>query len=49
MSEKGLLLSVSQTAECVMIGIGGFAPLTGFQGSVAGRKVCGQMRSSDGE
>ena len=49
MSEKRLQLSERQTADFEMIGIGGFAPLTGFQGSEDWRNVCGQMRTAAGE
>ena len=48
MSEKRLTLNERQTADFEMIAIGGFAPLTGFQGSEDWRNVCGQMRTSDG-
>lgn len=49
MSEKRLQLSERQTADFEMIGIGGFAPLTGFQGSEDWRNVCGQMRTAAGD
>ncbi len=49
MSEKRLTLNERQTADFEMIAIGGFAPLTGFQGSEDWRNVCGQMRTSDGD
>ena len=48
MSEKRLTLNERQTADFEMIAIGGFAPLTGFQGSEDWRNVCCQMRTSDG-
>jgi sulfate adenylyltransferase len=32
-----------------MIGNGGFAPLTGFQGSADWERVCAEMRTADGE
>ena len=49
MSELALTLSERQTADFEMIGNGGFAPLTGFQGSEDWRNVCGQMRTAEGE
>jgi len=49
MSELRLTLSERQTADFEMIGNGGFAPLTGFQGSEDWRNVCGQMRTAEGD
>ena len=49
MTELALQLTERQTADFEMIGNGGFAPLTGFQGSEDWRNVCAQMRTSDGQ
>ena len=49
MTEPALQLTERQTADFEMIGNGGFAPLTGFQGSEDWRNVCAQMRTSDGQ
>src|SRR5262249_14307894 len=44
-----LTLSERHTADFEMIGNGGFAPLTGFQGSADWERVCGEMRTADGD
>jgi sulfate adenylyltransferase len=48
MAELSLTLSERHTADFEMIGNGGFAPLTGFQGSADWERVCGEMRTADG-
>ena len=49
MTELSLTLSERHTADFEMIGNGGFAPLTGFQGSADWQRVCDEMRTADGE
>jgi sulfate adenylyltransferase len=49
MAELSLTLSERHTADFEMIGNGGFAPLTGFQGSADWERVCAEMRTADGE
>ncbi|MGN6558415.1 MAG: adenylyltransferase, partial [Solirubrobacterales bacterium] len=49
MAELSLTLSERHTADFEMIGNGGFAPLTGFQGSADWERVCSEMRTADGE
>jgi sulfate adenylyltransferase len=49
MSELSLTLSERHTADFEMIGNGGFAPLTGFQGSADWERVCSEMRTVDGD
>ncbi len=49
MTELSLTLSERHTADFEMIGNGGFAPLTGFQGSADWERVCAEMRTADGE
>lgn len=49
MTQTSLQLSERQTADFEMIGNGGFAPLTGFQGSADWENVCENMRTADGE
>jgi sulfate adenylyltransferase len=49
MAELSLTLSERHTADFEMIGNGGFAPLTGFQGSADWQSVCEKMRTADGE
>jgi len=49
MSQSTLQLSERQTADFEMIGNGGFAPLTGFQGSADWESVCSAIRTADGE
>jgi sulfate adenylyltransferase len=44
-----LKLSGRQTADFELIANGGFAPLTGFQGSEDWRRVCEEMRLATGE
>ncbi len=44
-----LKLSERQTADFELIANGGFAPLTGFQGSEDWRRVCEEMRLATGE
>jgi len=44
MTELSLTLSERQTADFEMIANGGFAPLTGFQGSEDWKRVCEDMR-----
>jgi sulfate adenylyltransferase len=44
-----LKLSERQTADFELIANGGFAPLTGFQGSDDWRRVCEQMRLATGD
>src|SRR5215475_2089920 len=48
MAELSLTLSERHTADFEMIGNGGFAPLTGFQGSADWERVCSEMRTVDG-
>src|SRR6201988_3839728 len=48
MTELSLTLSERHTADFEMIANGGFAPLTGFQGSAAWERVCAGMRTADG-
>jgi len=49
MSELSLTLSERHTADFEMIANGGFAPLTGFQGSDDWNRVCAEMRTAAGE
>jgi sulfate adenylyltransferase len=49
MTELTLTLPERQTADFEMIGNGGFAPLTGFQGSADWESVCSNMRTADGD
>ena len=49
MTELSLTLSERHTADFEMIGNGGFAPLTGFQGSADWERVCAEMRTGSGE
>jgi len=49
MTELSLTLSERHTADFEMIGNGGFAPLTGFQGSADWQRVCDEMRTAAGE
>jgi len=49
MTQSSLQLSERQTADFEMIGNGGFAPLTGFQGSADWESVCADMRTAGGE
>src|SRR6476659_8868724 len=49
MTELSLTLSERHTADFEMIGNGGFAPLTGFQGSADWERVCAEMRSVAGD
>jgi sulfate adenylyltransferase len=49
MAELSLTLSERHTADFEMIGNGGFAPLTGFQGSADWERVCAEMRTADGQ
>jgi len=49
MAELSLTLSERHTADFEMIGNGGFAPLTGFQGSADWERVCAEMRTADGD
>ncbi|HKA67146.1 MAG TPA: hypothetical protein VKG03_04490, partial [Solirubrobacterales bacterium] len=49
MAELSLTLSERHTADFEMIGNGGFAPLTGFQGSVDWERVCTEMRTAAGD
>jgi sulfate adenylyltransferase len=44
-----LTLSERHTADFEMIAIGGFAPLTGFQGSADWESVCAQMQTTGGD
>ncbi|HWO15398.1 MAG TPA: hypothetical protein VNM89_01645, partial [Solirubrobacterales bacterium] len=48
-TELSLTLSERHTADFEMIGNGGFAPLTGFQGSADWQRVCDEMRTAAGE
>jgi sulfate adenylyltransferase len=41
-------ISSREAGDVVMMGIGGFTPLTGFMGSEDWRGVCDDMRMSDG-
>jgi len=47
-TELSLTLSERHTADFEMIGNGGFAPLTGFQGSADWERVCAEMRTAEG-
>jgi sulfate adenylyltransferase len=47
-TELSLTLSERHTADFEMIGNGGFAPLTGFQGAADWECVCAEMRTADG-
>src|SRR5512146_792764 len=49
MAELSLTLSERHTADFEMIANGGFAPLSGFQGSADWERVCAEMRTADGE
>ncbi len=49
MTELSLTLSERHTADFEMIGNGGFAPLSGFQGSADWQRVCDEMRTADGQ
>jgi len=49
MTQLALTLSERQTADFEMIGNGGFAPLTGFQGSADWENVCANMRTAAGD
>ena len=49
MTELSLTLDERHTADFEMIGNGGFAPLTGFQGSADWERVCAEMRTADGD
>jgi sulfate adenylyltransferase len=49
MTELSLTLSERHTADFEMIGNGGFAPLSGFQGSADWERVCAEMRTAAGE
>ena len=49
MAELSLTLSERHTADFEMIGNGGFAPLTGFQGSADWERVCAEMRTAAGK
>jgi sulfate adenylyltransferase len=49
MAELSLTLSERHTADFEMIGNGGFAPLTGFQGSADWERVCAEMRTAAGD
>jgi sulfate adenylyltransferase len=48
MTELSLTLSERHTADFEMIANGGFAPLSGFQGSADWERVCAEMRTADG-
>jgi sulfate adenylyltransferase len=48
MAELSLKLSERHTADFEMIANGGFAPLSGFQGSADWERVCSEMRTVDG-
>jgi sulfate adenylyltransferase len=49
MTELSLQLSERHTADFEMIANGGFAPLSGFQGSADWERVCTEMRTADGQ
>ncbi len=49
MAELSLTLSERHTADFEMIANGGFAPLSGFQGSADWERVCAEMRTADGD
>ncbi len=49
MSDKTLTLSARQTADFELLGNGGFAPLTGFQGSEDWNSVVENMTLADGK
>ena len=48
-AELSLTLSERHTADFEMIANGGFAPLTGFQGSADWERVCSEMRTVAGD
>jgi sulfate adenylyltransferase len=48
MTKLSLQLDERHTADFEMIGNGGFAPLTGFQGSADWERVCDKMRTAAG-
>ena len=48
LTNLSLTLSERHTADFEMIANGGFAPLTGFQGSEDWESVCAQMRTAEG-
>ena len=48
MTERSLTLSERHTADFEMIANGGFAPLSGFQGSADWESVCAEMRTAAG-
>jgi sulfate adenylyltransferase len=49
MTKLSLTLDERHTADFEMIGNGGFAPLTGFQGSADWERVCAEMRTAAGD
>jgi sulfate adenylyltransferase len=49
MTDLSLTLDERHTADFEMIGNGGFAPLTGFQGSADWERVCAEMRTVAGD
>src|ERR1044072_5373290 len=49
MTELSLTLDERHTADFEMIANGGFAPLTGFQGSADWERVCTEMRTAAGD
>ena len=49
MTDLSLTLSERHTADFEMIANGGFAPLTGFQGSADWERVCREMRTAAGD
>ena len=49
MTELSVTLDERHTADFEMIANGGFAPLTGFQGSADWERVCSEMRTGDGD
>ncbi len=49
MTELSLTLDERHTADFEMIGNGGFAPLSGFQGSADWERVCAEMRTAGGD
>jgi sulfate adenylyltransferase len=48
-TELSLTLSERHTADFEMIGNGGFAPLSGFQGAADWERVCAEMRTVAGD
>ena len=45
---KNIRISSRETGDLIMLGIGGFTPLTGFMGYEDWKGVCAEMKMSDG-